>query len=299
MKQIIDKIKGLTTARKIQLCAACVLSIALLTALPVYAWFTNQRKAAEMYKIEYPNSLYINAAHREDRMYFKLDTIDVNEYAKDENNEEIRDPETGKPIFVTEKNYIFTVSGSNAERFILQMAHTNNNLFNYTIYEAKQYDYLSTNAPVGTDSDKIVPSGKADKNVIEYKTNPSGYTENPLVFADDPVNKNSSETKYYVIGNEANGEYKNNINKDAPIASDNLAIKNGNNKYYSENYGTNTNVESHAVPSYWQGVLDADPDSNKQFCKYYVLKVTWDPEVQAVNTAKETDMIYFSVKIKD
>lgn len=297
MKQIIDKIKGLTTARKIQLCAACVLSIALLTALPVYAWFTNQRKAAEMYKIEYPNSLYINAAHREDRMYFKLDTIDVNEYAKDENGDTIYRNE--KPVFVKEKNYIFTVSGSNAERFILQMAHTNNNLFNYTIYEAKQYDYLSTNAPAGTDSDKIVPSGTADENVIEYKTNPSGYTENPLVFADDPVNKNSSETKYYVIGNEANGEYKNNTDKDAPIASDNLAIKNGNNKYYSENYGTNTNVESHAVPSYWQGVLNADPDSNKQFCKYYVLKVTWDPEVQAVNTAKETDMIYFSVKIKD
>lgn len=299
MKQIIDKIKGLTTARKIQLCAACVLSIALLTALPVYAWFTNQRKAAEMYKIEYPNSLYINAAHREDRMYFKLDTIDVNEYAKDENNEEIRDPETGKPIFVTEKNYIFTVSGSNAERFILQMAHTNNNLFNYTIYEAKQYDYLSTNAPVETDSDKIVPSGTPEDKILEYKTNPSGYTENPLVFADGPINRNSSETKYYVIRNEANGKYKNNTDKDAPIASDNLAIKNGNNKYYSENYGTNTNVESHAVPSYWQGVLDADPDSNKQFCKYYVLKVTWDPEVQAVNTAKETDMIYFSVKRKD
>lgn len=250
-----------------------------------------------MYKIEYPNSLYINAAHREDRMYFKLDTIDVNEYAKDENNEEIRDPETGKPIFVTEKNYIFTVSGSNAERFILQMAHTNNNLFNYTIYEAKQYDYLSTNAPVGTDSDKIVPSGTPEDKILEYKTNPSGYTENPLVFADDPINRNSSETKYYVIRNEANGKYKNNTDNNDPIASDNLAKNND--VFYTENYGTNTNVEPHAIPSYWQGVLNADPDSNKQFCKYYVLKVTWDPEVQIGNTAKETDMIYFSVKRKD
>lgn len=248
-----------------------------------------------MYKIEYPNSLYINAAHREDRMYFKLDTIDVNEYAKDENGDTIYHNE--KPVFVKEKNYIFTVSGSNAERFILQMAHTNNNLFNYTIYEAKQYDYLSTNAPAGTDSDKIVPSGTADENVIEYKTNPSGYTENPLVFAADPVNKNSSETKYYVIGNKAKGEYKNNTDNNDPIASDNLAKNND--VFYTENYGTNTNVEPHAIPSYWQGVLNADPDSNKQFCKYYVLKVTWDPEVQAVNTAKETDMIYFSVKIKD
>lgn len=36
MKKIVEKIKGLTTARKIQLCTACVLSVALLTAIPVY-----------------------------------------------------------------------------------------------------------------------------------------------------------------------------------------------------------------------------------------------------------------------
>ena len=34
-----------------------------------------------MYKIEYPNSLYINAAHREDRMYFDLDELDMEEQA--------------------------------------------------------------------------------------------------------------------------------------------------------------------------------------------------------------------------
>lgn len=131
MKRIFEKIKGLTTARKIQLCAACILSVALAVAIPVYAWFSKQKKAAEMYKIQYPNSLYINAAHREDRMYFKLDTVGVNEYVKDEHGDTVY--ENGKPVFVTEKSYIFTVSGSNAERFILQMAHTNNNMFNYTI----------------------------------------------------------------------------------------------------------------------------------------------------------------------
>ncbi|MCR5019993.1 hypothetical protein [Ruminococcus sp.] len=295
MKRILEKFNGLTISKKIQLITAMVLTVAFLTAIPVYAWFTSQKKAAEMYKIEYPNSLYINAAHREDRMYFKLDTIDVNEYAKDESGDTIY--KDGKPVFVTEKNYIFTVTGANAEKFILQMAHTNNNLFNYTIYEAKQYDYLSTNAPAGTDSDKIVPSGTDEDNILDYKTNPEGYTENPFVFADDPVNKSSSEIKYYVIGSKVSGEYKNNTNNYNPISSDNLAKNNDN--YYTENYGTNTKVESHAIPSYWQGVLDADPDSNKQFCKYFVLKVTWDPEVQRGNAPKETDMIYFSVKRKD
>ena len=263
-----------------------------------YAWFTKQKKAAEMYKIEYPNSLYINAAHREDRMYFKLDTVDVNEYAKDAAGDTII--EDGKPVFVTEKFFVFTVSGSNAKRFILQMAHTNNNLFNYEIYEAQQYDYRSANdAPDGTDSDKIVPAGTGDENILKYHTNPGGYTENPLVFADDPVNKSSSETKYYVIKNKIDGSYKNNTDNASPISPDNLAVKSAGNDYYSENYGTNTNVEPHAVPSYWQSLLDTGSDANKQFCRYFVLRVSWDPDVQSANKAKETDMIYFSVKRKN
>lgn len=273
MVNILNKIKGLTTAKKIQFIVAFVLTVAMITAIPVYAWFTNQKKAAEMYKIEYPNSLYINAAHREDRMYFKLDAIDVNEYLKDENNELMHDP-NGEPIFVTEKNYIFTVSGTNAENFILQMAHTNNNLFNYEIYSATQYDYLSEeNAPSGTDIKKIVPAGTESDKIIEYETNPGGYNENTLVFADDPINKDSAETKYYVIGDKVNGSYKNNADITKQIDDTNLAKNNDN--YYEKNYGDNKNVEEHAIPSYWQAELPTG-NYNKQFCKYFVLKVKWD-----------------------
>lgn len=117
------------------------------------------------------------------------------------------------------------------------------------------------------------------------------------MFADDPVNKVSSETKYYVMGDKVSGSYKNNTDNAAPISPDNLA-KNDD-RYYAENYGTNDNVEPHAVPSYWQAVLPSESDANKQFCRYFILKVTWDPTVQATNVTKETDMIYFSVKRKD
>ena len=50
------------------LIVAAVLSVCLLIAIPVAAWFGNQRKAAELQKIKYPNALFINAAYREDQV---------------------------------------------------------------------------------------------------------------------------------------------------------------------------------------------------------------------------------------
>lgn len=295
MQSLIGKFKKISTPKKIQGTVASVLTVCILFAIPAYAWFVNQKKAAEMYKVEYPNSLYINAAHREDKMFFKLDSINVNEYLRDENNN-IKTDENGNPIFVKEKSYIFSVSGSNADKFVLQMAHTNNNMFTYEIYEATQYDYLSSNCPDGTDTEKIVPSDTPEENIIEYKTNPGGYTENPLVFASDPVNKESSETKYYVIGNLTEGTYKNNQSNNEKISPENLA-KNGD-IFYSENYGSNIKVEAHAIPSYWQGEFETQ-NINKQFCRYFILKVKWDSAVVNTQQTKESDMIYFSVKRKD
>lgn len=290
MKSLIEKFKKMSLSKKIQSIVAVVLTICLLIVVPVYAWFVSQKKAAEMYKVEYPNSLYINAAHREDKMYFHLDSIDVNEYLRDEDNNIVKD-EAGNPIYINQKSYIFSVSGSNTDRFILQMAHTNNNLFNYKIYEATQYDYLPSNAPEGTPAGKIVPSDVTSDRIIEYHTNPGGYTENPLVFASDPVNKLFSETKYYVTGALTDGAYLNNQSVGS-INDSNLAKNND--RFYAENYGTNTNVEAHAIPSYWQGTFDTD-NTNKSFCRYFILKVTWDYTSMSTQKTKESDMIYFSV----
>lgn len=289
MKKFLHRIRLKSIPKKVQIIIALLWTVSLIISFSVYAWFGSQRKAAEIYKVEYPNSLYINAAHREDRMYFGLDAVDVNDYVRDENGNPVKD-DNGSMIPITEKKYVFTVSGSNAVNFKLQMVHTNNNLFKYEIYEANQYDYLSENAPEDTDSAKIVPDNTSPDKVIEFKTHPDGYNENPLIFASDPVNQSSEETKYYVIGNKVNGKYLNN----AAVGADNLALNND--KYYNENYGNNTNVEAHAIPSYWQVTLPANPDANKQFCRYFVLRVTWNTEEQNANKKKETDIIYFSVE---
>lgn len=75
MKKAIKKFNMLPSSKKLAIITAVVLTIILFVTISAYAWFSFQRNAAEMYKVEFPNSLYLNAAHREDRMYFNLSAI--------------------------------------------------------------------------------------------------------------------------------------------------------------------------------------------------------------------------------
>ena len=270
MKNMIEKFKGLTVSKKIQIIAAMIFTIALIVTMPVYAWFTNQKKAAEMFKVEYPNALYINAAHREDQVNFALDGINVNEYQlnADGTIKTVNDT----PVKITEERYVFSVSGSNTNQFILQMAHTNNNLFTYKIYAATEQ---TTEPESGT--------------YVEYKAT-GEHTENTMVFTGDTVSKD--DVLYYVKGDEVSGGYLN-MGSGASVANSGTS-----DTHYYKTYGDNTNVESHAVPSYWQATINADQSANKQFCKYFILEVTWNNTVQATQTSKETDLVYFSVQRK-
>lgn len=303
MKRIINKFKELSLVKRVQFIIAALLTAGLIAAMPVYAWFTSQKKAAEMYKVQFPNTLYINAAHREDQMYFNLDGININGYAKD--------PITGQPILdqsnekvkVDRYRYVFAVSGSNTTNFTLQMAHTTNNLFTYTIYEADQYTgctevekegavtgYTLTGLTLsGTSKTETIGAAYKDR-VVVYQQHRNSHTENQLqVIGDSYVD--SADTDLFYLRGALPIEGENYKNK-----SGSLAVKSKEDTYYSKTYGNNTNVESHAVPLYWQKSFDVNSDNNKNFCKYFVLEVTWNEDEQANQTKKETDMIYFSVK---
>ena len=238
-----------------------------------YAWFTSQKKAAEMFKVAHPNALYINAAHREDQVNFALDGININDYQIDDNGNIVTD-EHGDPDKIKEKRYVFSVSGSDTNKFILQMAHTNNNLFTYKIYEATE---TTTKPSSGT-------------TYVEYKVT-GKHNENSMVFAGDNVSE--GDMLYYVKGSLITGEYKN-VEAGSSIAK-NKDANNIYDTYYTKTYGNNTNVEEHAVPSYWQATINS-AEANKQFCKHFILEVTWDRTVQDTQTAKETDLVYLSVE---
>ena len=279
MKNWINKFKGLTISKKIQIIVATVFSVALIVAIPVYAWITNQKKAAEMFKVEYPNALYINAAHREDQVNFALDGINVNDYLYDGND--IKTDESGNPMKVTEYRYVFSVSGSNTNQFILQMAHTNNNLFTYKVYMATE---VSTEPSSGT--------------YVDYKAT-GEHTENQMVFTGDSVTEGTM--LYYIKGAEVTDSVEGvtDVGYKNMTSGANIANTEASDSYYYKTYGSNTNVESHAVPSYWQATINADQGANKQFCKYFILEVTWNDSEQATQTSKETDLVYFSVQRKN
>ena len=296
MKKIVHKIKELMAAKKIRLVVALLLTAAMMVAVPTYAWFSQQQKAAEMYKVQYPNSLYINAAHREDQIFFDLDAVNVNKLERDEYNNviyytnntySVRNPYvdntdhsqgyimTGNYTKVIKsQKYAFSVFGANTQRFKLQLAYTNNNQFKYQIYEATEYP--EAEKPADPD--------------VEYVTNDNAHTMSKDIFSDD-INMAGDITLYYVKSQNAlSGNY--------------LNIKSGSNdllgqpsgSYYTNNYGNNTNVQERCVPIYWQSqeISVQNETSNKQFHNYFVLEVTWGDTRTAEK--KETDMIAITVQ---
>lgn len=286
LKRIIKRIKELSLKAKIQLSAAVLLTISLAIAIPVYAWFNNQKKAAEMFKIEYPNSLYLNAAHREDRIYFDLDELDMDEYFMGDDNTPLNYGTEAQPEYREKDHrlYAFSVSGEGTTSFTLQLAHTNNNELKYEIYEATQ-------TPTKPET------GYENFDWVHYERHIGDNSENPFTFLDD---LGAAKDAYYIVESQINGQIKN-----PDDTNDVLAKKNTGDPYYIKTYGdTNDNVEVHAVPTYWQATIKlnkSDIDRNtKEFHKYYILKVSWkdnqeNPDDNQENS-KETDLIYLAVK---
>lgn len=276
MSKMKEKLKNLSLVKRAELVLAVLLSVCFMISVPVYGWFTSQRKAAELYKIEYPNSLYINSAHREDRMYFALDEIDVNELVVDANNEPVI--VDGQYQFVEEKLCVFTVSGEGTSGYTLQIAHTNNNHFVYELYEATE----------------LAPAQAAQADVV-YDMHSGGTVENDLDFSDDIQDsaRVAGGKAYYKMGAAIPLTPLNVVDP----SDTTVAIRNSANKYYVRTYGDNENVHMDSVPTYLQTSIllsRSDIDANhKRFCKYYILKVTWPDN--ATNN-KETDFVYIGVK---
>ena len=100
--------------------------------------------------------------------------------------------------------------------------------------------------------------------------------------------------RWYVRENNSlSGEYK---NKNTTTGQ---AIQSVDNKYYLKTYGSNTNVEIHSVPLYWQSdkinLRSGELDPNKNFTKYFIVVVSWNDEEQRAQEKKETDILTLSV----
>ena len=76
-KRIFERFKKLNKKKKIHLVTAAVLTMALLVALPLYAWFTHTRSIAMTTQINAPTQLYITAGNKESVANLEMGNIDV------------------------------------------------------------------------------------------------------------------------------------------------------------------------------------------------------------------------------
>lgn len=281
MKNIISRLRDVPLKKKLQICTAAVVTIAFAAVLKSYAWFSEQKKAAEMFKVKHPDLLYLNAAHSEDQIYFNLGNIKI--YLQDENGNFVdtsgnRLQDGATPVKATNR-YVFSVSGSNTSAFTLQLAYTTNNDLEYNIFEATEYEYPKDTPPRDNDDEynaKIVPSNTNDNDIVSYESNESA----------------TPKTYYYVKGNNQVNLTKKNPNS----LNNNLALAGSSNKYYSANYGSGNLVHENAVPMYEQG--NVTTNTTDEFCRHFILEVTRAEggENSHYQLDKETDIVYISVE---
>ena len=117
-KSIFGKFRKLEKKKKLQLVIAVSISVVLLVALPVYAWFTHKRSIALTTKINAPTQLYITAGNKESVANLEMADIDV---------------ENG-----SYKDFVFGIGGADVQQYQIQLAHTTNIPFEYEIYRAKR-----------------------------------------------------------------------------------------------------------------------------------------------------------------
>lgn len=335
IKYIFERIGRLPKKAKLNTMLILAFTVCLVASASVYAWFNSQKKAAEMFKVMFPNALYINAGHREDRVFFDLGAIDVEQiggfetddyghtvyyaagtfdsplYLFEDNEQQFNedgspkyDTENGVPHKVKNKQYVFSVSGSGMDSFILQLGHTTNNKLNYKIYNAEQCTTISDAITKATDNQNEVHY----EDIVKYDTNPNSHTEGQPTVAYDPYDDTASSVAlYYVKKGAALTDLSTGLgylNKDS---STGIGIKSTSDPYYSETYKNYTNVHANAVPLYCQTTIgetagdEIEIDENKGFSRYFILEITWQTNGQGQSLAnqsedKETDMIYLSAK---
>lgn len=119
-----EKFICLPKSKKIQLITAFAITLILIVAVPIVAWFSYSRKLGLTTEINAPTKIYITAGEKESVVNLDLSDIDV---------EEIKNGQR-----VTSKDFVMGIAGTDVKAYKIQLAHTTNIPFKYTLYRAAQ-----------------------------------------------------------------------------------------------------------------------------------------------------------------
>ncbi len=244
--------------KRIQLIASIILTAVLIVAVVIFAWLMNRKKAATMARINSPAKLSIKSGYAEDIINFEMSGIDV-----------------GNGTEGGSQNFVFCVEGEDVSKYNLQIAHTTNINFTYTLYRAH------------TD-----PNGTVD------------YKDESQV-----IHHYSKAAKFVDVDNEdAYGGYINATTVDGRL----IANSSYTDKSYSADDYSGNHVQYYAEPLYWQSkksiqanAMDGSINYNEhvqegtenKFLNYYILEVSWNAGDIPEGNSKETDLIYITAQV--
>lgn len=246
-----EQFHSLKKAQKIELVLAAVLTLAIIIGVPVYAWFVQEDRVEAFTKIKAPITLDIRAGKKKDIENFVLDGIDLKGIM--ENNEPER--------------FVFCVkTGKPDVEYDIQLAHTTNIPFTYTLYRAAEV----------TDGG----SYHVDFTPIDYPDEHTYYKIDGAALNLEILNGDQATASHY--GRELAKNYDG---------------------YYSITYdsqATDGIPEIYAVPLYSQATvtaIDADYD-------FFILELGWTASSKTdfdqwniADNNKESDVIYISASI--
>ena len=163
----------LSTSKKVQAIIASVVTLILLIAIPIYAWFTLGKNIEAFTKIKEPDNLDIRAGHYDAVQYFNLNNIDIEKIVKEN----------------TPHRVVFSVSAGDYKiPYQIQLAHTTNIPFKYRIYRAKESSSPPDGIYVTYESEPLKEKGE---------TNYTYYYERGTEIPLTPKNPDSASiTKY-------------------------------------------------------------------------------------------------------
>lgn len=262
----IEKFKAMSLVQRIEFSAAMVLSLALVIGLPVYAWLANNKSLETMTKIMEPGEIIIRSGNEESVEYFALQDIDIESIA------------SGTP-----QKFVFSVKPggyNNNVKYGLQIAHTTNIPFTYSIYKAAEDDTDLTGMTEDQIEDWVGNNDLAIYNKKNNKSDPMYYKK--VGDALDMVTLNPDSTYGRILGDKTNWTY-------------------------GQTYdGDGDDPELYAVPVYLQTRDDLfHPETAPGDYDFYILELGWDRTAATAAGAgladwnkaennKETDMIYIT-----
>ena len=274
MKTIQLKWKGLSRSKKIQASAAAVITLVLVIGLPVFAWFTSERKTATVIKINAPTTIKIGAGNEEPVEMIDLSNINVQEYL-DENNQTL----------ITEGTYVFCVTGKYLSKYDLQIARTTNIDFEYELYRVDSENYKDVISKGIT----AKPAAESGYEIAEYKSELDGNT----YYYPYPTSNSSDKKQGNVT---VKGVFLNAKNNGGHTIGDGEEKIDGSTTFHAHNYENYGHVNQYAEPLYWQvkGLPVTGKVGDVGFVDYYVLKIKWAGKNLTNN--KETDMLYITAR---